>query len=394
MGALRRLVSAPPTGLATTELSPADPRLGGREPVASGSTSRAWEQALAITVWSRIVFFSIAFVANSVIASLHGQQKLGLFDVWLKWDAISFLLVAQHGYTSALTHPNSTAFFPLLPLLLRGLLALDVPGVVSGLLISGVASLIAFVYLYRLAEEELGAGAGTWALLFLAFFPSAVFIVAGYTEPIFLAGAIAAFYYARHRRWTLAALPLALATASRFAGVFLIAGLLAELVRQPQKSARLKLQALGALAVGCVPLLGYGLFLNRARGNPLYYFTDERLGWHRQFVSPINALLNTFSHPQSVLEVLSAAVGVFFIVWAARSREWGYAAYMGTALASLMTSTTYLSLPRILVSFFPIPLLLAAYVKERKLLGGALLTISGIVAAVGVVAFTHGLGFY
>ncbi|MEA2507430.1 MAG: hypothetical protein QOH48_2048, partial [Actinomycetota bacterium] len=131
-----------------------------------------------------------------------------------------------------------------------------------------------------------------------------------------------------------------------------------------------------------------------ARGNPLYYFTDERLGWHRQFVSPINALLNTFSHPQSVLEVFSAAVGVSFIVWAARSREWGYAAYMGTALASLMTSTTYLSLPRILVSFFPIPLLLAAYVKERKLVGGALLAISGIVAAVGVVAFTHGLGFY
>ncbi|MEA2509957.1 MAG: hypothetical protein QOG21_2039 [Actinomycetota bacterium] len=359
-----------------------------------GTKKRPWQEAVTVTAWIRVAFFSIAFVANWVVAILNGQQKPGFFDVWLKWDAIAFLLVAQHGYTSPLTHPTPTAYFPLLPLLLRALVTIDVPGASAGLLISGAACVVAFAYLYKLAEEQMGPGTGRPAVLYLALFPSAVFLVAGYSEAIFLAGAIPAFYYARRRQWALAALPTAIATAARFAGIFLIFGLAIELFQQRDEPVRIRLQALGALATGCIPLVAYGLFLDRARGDPLYYFTDQRVGWHRGFSNPVSSLINTFSHPQFVIEILSAALGVCLVVWVVKRREWSYAAYMGASLASLMTSTSYLSISRILVSFFPVPLLLAARSKDRPRTGRAILVISATLAVAGVVAFTHGWGFY
>jgi Mannosyltransferase (PIG-V) len=362
--------------------------------VASGTTRQAWQEAVKVAVWVRIAFFSVAFAANWSVAVFTGQQRPGFFDVWLKWDAIAFLLVAQHGYTSPLTHPTPTAYFPLLPLLLRALVAIDVPGASGGLLISGVASVVAFAYLYKLAEEQVGPASGRAALLYLALFPSAVFLVAGYSEAIFLAGAIPAFYYARRRQWGLAALPTALATAARFAGIFLIVGLAIELFQQRREPRWIRLQAASALAIGCIPLVAYGLFLDRARGDPLYYFTDQRVGWHRGLSNPVTSLINTFSRPEFVIETLSAAVGVFLVVWVVRRRQWSYAAYMGTSLASLMTSTSYISISRILVSFFPVPLLLAARAKDHPRAGAVILAISTTLALTGVVAFTHGLGFY
>ena len=97
---------------------------------------------------------------------------------------------------------------------------------------------------YRLAEEEIGRGAGLAgphetngagrrASLYLLFFPTAVFLVAPYSESLFLAGAIPAFYYARRKRWIMAGMFAAVAMGARAAGIFLLFGLLVEFVRQP-----------------------------------------------------------------------------------------------------------------------------------------------------------------
>jgi hypothetical protein len=382
------------TSLPSVEVRAIDPALLHGSHASRGRAGQAWREALTVTVWVRIAFFSIAFLANSALAIASGQPRPGFFDVWLKWDAIAFLLVAGHGYTSPLTHPTPTAYFPMVPLLLRPLLAIDIPGASAGLLLSGAACVIAFAYLYKLAEEQMGTGTGRRAIVYLALFPSAVFLVAGYSEAIFLAGAIPAFYYARRRQWGRAVLPTAIATAARFAGIFLIIGLAVELYKQREESARIRLEGLATLAAGCVPVVAYGLFLDRIRGNPLYYFTDQSVGWHRGLSNPVNAFINTLSHPQAVIEILSAALGLCLMVWIVRRKEWSYAAYMGTSLASLMTSTSYLSISRILVSFFPVPLLLAAHAKKRPRAGNVLLVISATLAVAGVIAFTHGWGFY
>ncbi len=345
-------------------------------------------------IWIHVVFFSLAYAFNALLAQVRGHPLPGFFDLWLKWDAVAFLRIALHGYTSALTEPHPTAFFPLLPLLLRGLIALHLPGADAGLLISAASSMVAFAYLYRLAEAELGTGCGRLSVWYLALFPASVFLVAGYAEPLFLAGAIASFFYARQGSWAKVALPAAIATASRFSGIFLLAALGVEMLRQRKTPGRKTAEAVGAIAFGSLPLAAYCFFLAQARGDPLFYFTDERLGWHRRVVSPMSSFTNTFGHPGAPIEIAAALTGLFFVVWAVRTQQWSYTVYMLLLLTSLVTSTYYLSIPRLLLSFFPIPLLLAGVARDHPVAGRMLLVGSGLLSLVGVIAFTYGLGFY
>jgi hypothetical protein len=345
-------------------------------------------------VWTHVVFFAVAFGFNASVAAARSEPLPGFFDLWLKWDAVALLRIALHGYTSALTEPHPTAFFPLLPLTLRALLAIHLSGGGPGLLISAFGSLIAFVYLYRLAEAEVGPGSGWLSVWYLALFPASVFLVAGYTEPLFLAGAIASFFFARQGSWRKVALPAAIATASRFAGIFVLVALGVEMLLQRRATGRRITEAMASITIGALPLGAYCFFLWRVRGDPLFYFTDERLGWHRDLVSPITSFANTFDHPGAPIEIAAAVIGLAFVVWALRSKQWSYATYMGLLLTSLVTSTYYLSIPRLLISFFPVPLLFAAATKDRPGASRLLLGVSGALALAGVVAFTYGVGFY
>ena len=81
-------------------------------------------------------------------------------------------------------------------------------------------------------------------------------------------------------------------------------------------------------------------------------------------------------------------------VWAAVKREWGYAAYMGIFMVALMTSTWYFSIPRMLLSFFPVMLLMAHATEGRPLRHEMTLVVLAPVATLGVILFTRGAWFY
>ena len=95
------------------------------------------------------------------------------------------LLVALHA---------DTAFYPLYPLTIAGLgRILGNHYVLAGLLISLAASLGAFFMLHRLAEERLGMDGARRAVLYLAVFPMSLFLVAVYSESLFLLLALGRF---------------------------------------------------------------------------------------------------------------------------------------------------------------------------------------------------------
>lgn len=365
-----------------------------------------WWCALRLVALTRLAFGLIAYAAARLLSvSSFGPLREGFLELFERWDAVHFVEVARFGYTSPLTDPHATAFFPLYPLAIRALAAAGLDEVLAGMIVSTVATVVATAYLYKLAELDAGPGAGRRASLYLLLFPTAVFLVAPYSEALFLAGAISAFYYARSGRWLLAAPGAAVAMGARAAGLFLLLGLVGELVRQRDFSARrIRDAALCALA-GLAPLIAYGAYLARVKGNPFYFFIDQRDGWFRQPTDPITSFRTTWGLFEGSgyetnwnfawrLEIVAAVVGVGAVAWALRRREWGYAAYMGTFMAALMTSTWYYSVPRMLLSFFPLMVLLAFFTRrhqgrhEAVLVGGALL------ACLGVVVFTRGAWFY
>jgi hypothetical protein len=353
---------------------------------------------------TRLVFGTVAYAAAWLLASGTGARAPGALELWSRWDALHFFAIARDGYAGA--GPFDTAFFPGFPLAIRWVSALGPSDAAAGLLVSALACLVAFAFLYRLGEDEAGPGGGRRAVAYLAFFPTAVFLVAPYSEALFLAGAVPAFYFARRGRWVAAGLGAALATATRFAGAFLVAGLVVEWICTPrERSGRRLPAALAGFAIGLAPLIAYTAHLGVSTGDPLRFFTDQRQGWGRTFTDPISAFANTWNtwsgadYPTNWIfawrvEILAAIAGVGFVAWGLARREWGYTAYMGTTMAALLTSTWYFSIPRMLLSLFPAMLFLAdATGRDSRRHEGALIVLAPL-ATLGVIVFTQGAWFY
>src|SRR6185503_12430190 len=140
-----------------------------------------------------------------------------------RWDSVWYLRIADSGYGDSAPR---AAFFPLYPLLVRGV-ATVLGGshgalLVAAYLVSLAAFLGALTLLYRLTELELGRRLARPTLLLLAVFPAAVFFGAPYSESLFLLLAVGAFYAARTGRWAWAGACAGLASATRSAGLLLI----------------------------------------------------------------------------------------------------------------------------------------------------------------------------
>ena len=371
---------------------------------------RPWRLALAYVALTRVVFFLVAIGATMFMSAGFGPNaEEGFLDIWNRWDARHFQVVAEHGWVGAEAESaRAGAFFPLYPLAIRALTWIGLDTILAGMVISAGATLVATAYLIKLAELEIGERAGRRAALYLILFPTGVFLVAPYSEALFLAGAIPAFYFARRGMWWHAALPAGVAVATRAAGMFLLAGLAVELVvqllRDKEGRPRRAVAGIGTLIAGTIPLISYALYLQAVRGNAFQFFVDQSQGWGRNFVGPFASFVATWntragSYPTNWIfawriEILAALAGVLMTVWALVRKEWGYAAFMGVFMAALMTSSWYFSIPRMLLSFFPIPLYLARYVGEHEQRHELVLLVLAPVATLGVIVFTRGAWFY
>lgn len=354
--------------------------------------ARAWKAAVLTVVITRVSFFVVAWLG---VIMLDGDPARGFFEIWDRWDAGILLGIAEFGYTEA-ADPHPTALMWGYPLLVRLTEPVFGSYLGAGLVVNVFASLVALRYLYRLAEETLGEGAGDRAIIYLALFPTAVFLAAPYTESLFLAGAIASFYYAKAGHLRGVAIGSAVAMSARFAGIFLLVGLLIELLvrRTP------KLKSVAAVSIGALPLLGHMVFLAITTGDPFHFLSDQAAGWGRRLVSPFESLrltlgqasLGDASSATWGIEVAAAVIAVLAVVWAVRRREWGYAAFMGSFTAALLTSSLYLSIPRMLLTYFPIPVALAA--RLRGLSHGIWIGASATLATIGVLVFTRGGWFF
>lgn len=365
----------------------------------------AWMEAALLVTITRLVVFAISWSATWLLSTRgRGPHVPGFLTIWDRWDTVHFVHIALHGYGARHGFfSHDTAFFPAYPLAIRGLHYLGLEPVAAGLVVSFVAGIVACAYLHRLATDQLGPGAGPRAVLFLLLAPTAVFLAAAYSESLYLAGAIAAFYYARRQLWPAAGVAAALAMATRAAALFLLLGLAVEFVVQRRFSLRRVGAAMAAAAIALLPLAAYCAYLAVQGGDALEFLAAQRAGWYRTFVGPVGSFLatwRTWNEAQPTnwifawrLEIVAAALGVGFTLWALLKRWWGYGVYMAATMAYLLTSTWYFSIPRLLLGLFPIPLLLAGWAQTRAR-RDLMLAVLGPLSALGVIVFTQGAWFF
>lgn len=266
--------------------SPSGPRLLDRD---------VWRDAAIIWLAQRLVLLAVAYLGLRMVGSgnLPGQLLTG----WYRWDSAIYAGIAHSGYQ----HQWQSAFYPMLPGL-EHLLAPAVGGdpFLAGFIIANVAAFFALGLLRALVERELGREVAVRALVYLVAFPTAFFLIAPYTESLFLLFSVACFVALRRQRWLVAGLCAALAALTRPFGVLLVAPILVEYLltwRAAANAAGLDgraggerltrlARALGALALPVVAVTGFIFWLRPRIGSTSPMQSELATGWGRDLTAP------------------------------------------------------------------------------------------------------------
>ena len=137
---------------------------------------------------------------------------------WFGWDTISYLGIAVLGYRQ----DASIAFMPLYPLLIR--LTAPVFGgnyLLAALVLSTILSMLALILMYELFVSMYPQRIARDSVVMFLTFPTAFFLLAGYTESLFMVFVLGFWILARKRHWWWAAMFAGLATLTRLQGVIL-----------------------------------------------------------------------------------------------------------------------------------------------------------------------------
>jgi hypothetical protein len=248
-------------------------------------TPPSWRVPLVAWAGSRALVVGLA-VAMSLLLGLPERgvdpavpDALALLG---GWDTTWYLDVARNGYAHDLGQVGvvfaNLAFFPLMPGIMAGALAIGTNPFIAALVVANAAllgALAAMRELTRARDGEAAADRATWTL---ALLPPAAYCSLAYTEALALACAIAAALAATRGRYAVAGLLAAVASLSRPTGgiVVLLVVMIALRDPAPGRARRLALAALPSVAaVGA--FLGW---MAVARGSALLPFDAQR-AWDR-----------------------------------------------------------------------------------------------------------------
>lgn len=378
-------------GMTALPTSPRDVVEGteGESDETARGRAASWREAVvrasAIWIVIRIVLTVYALIVTSISRGFPVAPAVpqSFFTLFYHWDSSYFLEIARSGYFAPGQPVDLPAFLPGYPLAGRLVTAILFPGasptlaqVLVGLwAAAAIPSLAAAIGLWRLTAERFGPRVAAGAVVLLLAGPYAVFLAASYSESLFLAFAVFAWYQATMGRWIAAVILAAAASTTRIDGVF-VAAALAVLYAQAHRSTWWRpgrvLRAVAVFSGSVAGLGGYFVYLFARTGDPLEWLTAEHRGWDRRFTAPwtsgyatLQVVFDRTASPnlkaQSLLEVLFALACIAGLVVLARRRRWGAVVLVASTLASLMTSTTYLSLARESLVLFPITMVIASY---------------------------------
>ncbi len=202
---------------------------------------------------------------------------------WAGWDSSWYLSIAQRGYWFDPSGPSSVAFFPLFPLLVRGVAALTRNYVVAGLLVANLAALGAVLVLWRWVCREAGSAAAERAAVWLMVYPFSFFFHSIYAESLFFLLATLCLEASARERRLAAGLWGALAAATRPMGVLLAPALAWGLWSDYRAGHRPGPRDLVAVLLPAFGLGAYMAYLWVAVGDPLAFIAAHTVGWHVQF---------------------------------------------------------------------------------------------------------------
>lgn len=292
---------------------------------------------------------------------------------WGNFDGVHYLTLAKSGYDGF----GTQVFFPLYPMLSNVLTNVTQNTFISAFLISNTAILFAGILLFKLVRKRFDETAAKWSVLFLFAFPSSLFFGAIYTESLFLLLTLAAFSFRGMKSF--------------------VAGILAGFTR---------LVGLFTGPFSFIGLLLYTSYLWWRFGRPLFFLSAQSAFGSRatsftSLVTPFQVIyrylkifitvsVSTYDFWVAFSEISAFMLGIIILTWLSVKRKlpisWLLFSWVALILPSV--SGTFSSMPRYLITIFPIYIGLALI--KNKYLKLAILTISVILLMMVTILFTRG----
>lgn len=360
-----------------------------------------------------VLVFAVAAVAVSNFYTLREvpaiQYRLGdmtglqhyVIQPLRNWDGYWYSLLANYGYG---IYQASAAFWPLYPLLLW--FTASITGwdtAVVGILISNIAFMFALILLYRLIRIDFSESVARRTLWLIAFFPTAYYFSAMYTESLFLLVTVAAIYYGRTGRWGRAAIAVALAGLTRNTGVLVLIPLAVFIYRRYGWNPKEWWNPGLKLSVAALSPLLFMFQLDSIWGDPLLMLSAQK-GWarykampwstlqaefHKLDLSWLSWLVNSptwstltnpnlrlaFAESQSYdLFIFLAFVPLLiFTLWKVRG---AYSLYALTVFALPLFTPSHvhplMSMPRFVIVLFPMFIAMALLTRRRYVYGAVM----------------------
>lgn len=300
----------------------------------------------------------LAILAGPRVGPVDSPLASAPFAPLANWDGGWYLGVAHEGYP--VSNPRSFAFFPLYPLVLRGIMFLPVPERFAASLLNGLFFALAMACLRRLYPGR------DHALLLVAFLPFSFFFGAVYTESLFVFLAAAALLAVQEDKGLAAAGLGALAALTRVSGI--ATGVFALAISGSRRRQTAVLAAAG-------PLAGLALWMLRLRGktgDPLRFLHAQVSFGRASSFEPallLDRLVETVRHGSalglwevgSLLAVLTGAAG---LIW---RRRWAEGLFSAAVILMPLYTHSTTSLNRYALAAFPALVFLGERVPPRIL---------------------------
>lgn len=332
---------------------------------------RPWLSLLLLALLVKVVLVTLTLIEFGA-----GPDPLtALGEAWDRWDAQHYVYLATHGYATVGDARNLIAFFPLYPALISSVASIGLPARTAAMLISNVAGAVAAILLYEVALVDGDRKAAWRAAAFFTIFPTAYFLLVGYTEALFCALAFGSVLAARRQRWMWSGLLGGLAAASRLTGLALLPFLVIELagVRRALHNLRQAIVPPLLVALGFFTYLLLNLLV---LGDPLAFLTVQREHWSHSLAAPWSGFTSAVNGIGWRVPWEKLTVGVGEIVggiaaYATTALSWlrlrpSDAAYATVVTAMVTFLPFWLSIPRYLLGLYPL-FLLAGRVTNRCL---------------------------
>lgn len=352
----------PAAGRTSAETSTGDDRTAGA----------AWRirRPLFIYALSRLLTLAVS-------ALIPARYDVGLLQLLTQWDGDWFLRVVREGYPSQIPEvgghvlPTTIPFFPLFPLTARFVSwLLPISDALAAIVVALAFGAVAVVVVHRLAAFVAGQGAADRGVALFCFFPGSMVLSMAYAEGAMVALSAGCLLALLQRRWLVAGICAALATATRPTALVLVVACMWQAwiaVRE-----RREWRSLVAPALAPAGILGFFAFLWARTGEPLAYIHAEE-AWKvgASFGRSTAELVHTFaraplSEPVSTIVFLSVAFAAVSGVLLVR-RQWPsvLSVYAFSILAFSIASRSDGLRPRDVLTAFPLILVVGAVTKSR-----------------------------